>query len=1051
MRDEVARAISRGAGALLIAGLCSGFASAQSGLPMAATPHVFHPAAAGQTPSAVAGDSAIGSKLIRTAGGAMREAKPIISAPTLSPHITPHGTITYTCAPNVDATAPGTCNYLNTTIAGIYAARFTNANANIYIQFGITGLGGSTSGFLNLISYSTYRAALVTNSSGDLVDAAALASLPGSEPAAFGGGSIEVTSALGQVLGLSGMFGTTAGGSACTTPGAGCYNGIITVTTPANLSANSGGTQFLYFRQNGGTQPSNAYDYYSVVEHETDELLGTASCISTTGGTLSNGCSGANNASAVDLFRYQSPSTRVVQSTTPGAYFSYDGGNTNVAVYNTLANGNDYADWVTNCQFIQDAVGCLGQNGVDISNDGGVEIAVLDAVGYNATPVAPVISKVFSPAAIPVAGLSTLTITILNPNNFTTNLTGIGFTDNLPAGVLAQASSVTNSCGGAVTDSTPISTFVTLSGGALAAGTNGLSPGATCALSMSVTGASAGVYSNTTGAVTATQGGTGNTASATLTVLGPPSIGKAFGAASIPLGGSTSLTFTITNPNTVSITGVAVGDAMPSGLSVTGSRSNTCGGSLALSPGSVGLSGGMISGGGSCTFAVTVSGTTAGVKPNVSGHVSASIAGAGNQAMATLEVIAPPVITKSFVPNKFIPGGTTSVSFSILNPNSFATLSGVAFTDTFPSGLAVATPNGLSSTCGGTASATAGSGIISLSGSSILSSATCTVTATVTAPEGIYPNSVQVTSTNGGTGNTSSATVYVATPPNLSKVFGELSIGSGASATLTFTLMNPNHIVTLNALQFTDTLPTGLVVSTPDGLTGSCDGGTITAVAGSNLITLDSAALAPQASCTFGVNVTSDGKALGYLTNTTSTVTSTEALPGATASATIFVGNPLQISYAANPSAGETAVNIINSGATAGANICVSLYAMLPSAQMVSCCSCQVTPDALVALGVNNDLTNNAVQTSVVIKLVATTAAGTCANSAGTQGTLANGVIAYATTLQPVGSTSTYNAVNQPFIPSTLNAAEYARLANVCSANFGGGSLCGSCNPAPRN
>ena len=304
---------------------------------------------------------------------------------------------------------------------------------------------------------------------------AALASLPGSEPAIFGGGQIEVTSALGTALGLSGLTGTTSGGAACSTPGSGgCYNGIITVTTPANLTATEPG-QTLYFRQLGGTQGPDAYDYYSVVEHETDEVLGTASCISTTNPTLTDGC-GGTNASAVDLFRYSAPGTRVFESTTPGAYFSYDGGVTNVAVYNTLSNGNDYADWLMSCQHVQDAVGCLGQS-FDISNDGGVEIAVLDAVGFNATPVAPLISKAFSPTAIPLDGTSTLTITILNPNNFTSNLTGIGFVDNLPPGMaVASPPDLANTCGGSITGATAGSLSFSLSGGAVPAGTNGLSP-----------------------------------------------------------------------------------------------------------------------------------------------------------------------------------------------------------------------------------------------------------------------------------------------------------------------------------------------------------------------------------------------------------------------------------------------------------------------------------------------------------------------------------------------------------------------------------------------
>jgi hypothetical protein len=538
-------------------------------------------------------------------------------------------------------------------------------------------------------------------------------------------------------------------------------------------------------------------------------------------------------------------------------------------------------------------------------------------------------------------------------------------------------------------------------------------------------------------------------------LLTVPSISKAFSPASIPAGGISTVTLTLTNPNTgISLTGAAFTDLLLGMSAAGGAVGGTCTGtspsSLSAGASSLSFSNITIPAGASCTVTFNVTSMIAGVLTNTASGVSSNEALTGNPSnAATLTVIAPPSISKTFVPNKFLPGGTTTVSFSITNPNNFATLTGVAFTDTLPPGLVVASPSGLSSTCGGTPTAAPGSGSISLSGGSISASGACTVTATVTAPEGIYDNSVQVTSTNGGAGNTSTARVFVATPPKLSKVFGELSIGSGASTTLSFTLMNPNHIVTLDALTFSDTLPAGLVISTPSVVTGACGGGTIVAPAGSNLITISGASLAAQASCTFSVNVTSNGAVVGYLINTTSTVASTEALPGAVASATIFIGNPLQITYAANPLAGETPVNISNSGASGG-NICVSLYTFLPSAQMVSCCSCQVSPNAAVTLGVNKDLTKNAVQTSVVIKLVATTPGGACASSAGTPGTLANGAVAYATTLQPAGSTNTFNPVNQPFVPSTLSAAEYANLTSVCSTKFGGGGLCAGCNPALR-
>ena len=91
-----------------------------------------------------------------------------------------------------------------------------------------------------------------------------------------------------------------------------------------------------------------------------------------------------------------------------------------------------------------------------------------------------------------------------------------------------------------------------------------------CTIALDVLGGTAGDKNNSV-TVSSDNGGTGNTANATLTVVGPPSIAEAFGAATVPLNGTTSLTFTITNPsaNTVAESGVAFTDTLPSGLEVT--------------------------------------------------------------------------------------------------------------------------------------------------------------------------------------------------------------------------------------------------------------------------------------------------------------------------------------------------------------------------------------------------------------------------------------------------------------------------------------------------
>jgi hypothetical protein len=289
------------------------------------------------------------------------------------------GGITYTCASNVDATTAGTCAYLNSTVAGLYGV-FSNINANIYIQMGTTGLGENF-GAYNSVSYSTYLTDLTANSvaSGNPVQVSAAH-------------NVEITSALGSALGIpnSSLTGVTSGGGGCTIGTMGCYNGVITVTTPANLATEEPG-QGLYWNQQGGTQPAEDYDFYSVVEHETDEVLGTASCITTTTNPISDSCNfmGAGTPSAVDLFRYSAAGQLILNnslSTTPGAYFSYNGGFANGvpngSVYNTLDNMQDYADFAENCMNVQDATGCLGQD-LNINTDGGGEINILNAVGFD--------------------------------------------------------------------------------------------------------------------------------------------------------------------------------------------------------------------------------------------------------------------------------------------------------------------------------------------------------------------------------------------------------------------------------------------------------------------------------------------------------------------------------------------------------------------------------------------------------------------------------------------------------------------------------------------
>jgi uncharacterized repeat protein (TIGR01451 family) len=155
------------------------------------------------------------------------------------------------------------------------------------------------------------------------------------------------------------------------------------------------------------------------------------------------------------------------------------------------------------------------------------------------TPVLPPsIQKSFSPDTISVGQSSTLTITLTNFNQVP--VTGVGFTDTLPAGVVVDTTAATNSCGGTLT-AVPGSSSISLAGGSMAAES-------VCSVVVDVVGTTEGVKVNTTSAVATNESAGGQGATATLTVLSPYSL--ALGVESLSLSGRT-VRFRVGAPATV--------------------------------------------------------------------------------------------------------------------------------------------------------------------------------------------------------------------------------------------------------------------------------------------------------------------------------------------------------------------------------------------------------------------------------------------------------------------------------------------------------------------
>jgi uncharacterized repeat protein (TIGR01451 family) len=264
-------------------------------------------------------------------------------------------------------------------------------------------------------------------------------------------------------------------------------------------------------------------------------------------------------------------------------------------------------------------------------------------------------------------------------------------------------------------------------------------------------------------------------------IISYPTVAKSFSVPTIGIGQTSLLTLTLTNPNTSALTGVAISDPMPAGLSINASPAptNTCGGTFSAPAGAgqtISLSGGTLAASSSCTITASVTGTTSGLKTNTTGAISSTETGSnpnpGGSGTAQIRVIAPPTIAKSFTNSPIVTGGNSGLNFTITNPNAGYSMVNIGFSDTFPvapGAMVVATPPSATNGCGGTWTTTAGAGSVSLSGVTLGPSGSCSVSVQVTAPAaGTYNNTSGAVShvINSATlnGNTAAASLVANAP-----------------------------------------------------------------------------------------------------------------------------------------------------------------------------------------------------------------------------------------------------------------------------------------------
>jgi Bacterial Ig-like domain (group 3) len=150
-----------------------------------------------------------------------------------------------------------------------------------------------------------------------------------------------------------------------------------------------------------------------------------------------------------------------------------------------------------------------------------------------------------------------------------------------------------------------------------------------------------------------------------------------------------------------------------------------------------------------------------------------------------------PTLVEAISPASVGVGQAVTVTYTLTNPNTANSLVGLAFTDTLPANLLVASPSNLTGTCGGgTITATAAGKSISLSGATLAASDSCTFSVSVVASAaGAYTNTTgAVFITGGATSPAATATLNVGSGfvwvLNQGSTLAELSL-SGAQMTST--------------------------------------------------------------------------------------------------------------------------------------------------------------------------------------------------------------------------------------------------------------------------
>jgi uncharacterized repeat protein (TIGR01451 family) len=803
------------------------------------------------------------------AGSGLSPGQCVIRFNAVAPAGTPIGAVFTNSMPAGSVTGTGGIGQTNNTAVNVTMV----SAASVTKQFSPTSavLGGTST---VIVTLSNQSGASLTNAS--ITDPLPAGVVVAATPAA------STTCAGGTVTATPGASTFSLAGA--TVPTAGCTfranvvvntNGNKTNTIPAGALAND----------QGASNPAPAAATLTV----TSALTATKSFSppSVASGGVSQVTIRVNNVSSIpftNLSVTDGPMTNLVVATPAGASTTCAGSpvitaapgtNTVTMTGATLAAGG-------NCELLFN-VRTTGTpanwpNNLPIGSiptaEGAQNPAAVNATLGRLTTVSISVNKSFNPVSVSGGQPSRLTIDLVNPVTSPGTVTNVTLTDNLPSGMeVYPTPNIVTNCTNATVTAVPGSSVVTISGATIPVAT-------TCSVTLSVTSTRFLNLTNTipVGAVTSTEGLTNALAtSATLSTLQGLGVTKGFSPTSVSIGQPSTMAIRVIStldpsaPVPVTLHNVGVTDVLPAGVVVAPlpNTSTTCtNGTVTATAGSanVALSGVTLPPGTNCFMYVDVVASAEGSFVNViPASTMTSTEGYSNAspAEATLVVVPPPTVTKSFAPGQVLPGVVSTATIVVHNSSSLVTLHNVALVDTLPGGLFVAPTPNVSVSCGGGAvSAPASGSTISLTNGVIPPNGDCTIQVDVRSNiPGSYPNTIPAggVSTAEGVTNTApgSATLQVLGPPNVVKAFAPDTIGIRGLSRFTIALGNPNAVTATLSAPLVDTLPANVTIAAAPNLGGTCTLASVAAPAGGGSVSYASGAAIPAGGCTIAVDVTS--------------------------------------------------------------------------------------------------------------------------------------------------------------------------------------------------